>query len=99
MFYDMSNLEIDSLDDINRICYDFKYNSSKNAYLTLSMCIAVFRKMCSIYECSVFTDEDFQDWSDSVYNTISDSEYFNDEKIIVEEFAYELNYLINEDEI
>ncbi|MCM1507956.1 MAG: DUF87 domain-containing protein [Ruminococcus flavefaciens] len=78
---------------------DFKYNSSKNAYLTLSMCIAVFRKMCSIYECSVFTDEDFQDWSDSVYNIISDSEYFNDEKTIVEEFAYELNYLINEDEI
>lgn len=92
----MSDLETDSLYDINRICYDFdkvvvdfiktffekykssfeiidresadnfKYNSSKNAYLTLSMCIAVFRKMCIVYECDVFTEEDFQDWSDSV---------------------------------
>lgn len=129
LFYDMSYIESDSLDDINRICYDFdrivvdfvksffekyksdfeiididnaddfKYNSSKNAYLTLSMCIAVFRKMCIVYECSAFTEEDFQNWSNGVYNIISDSEYFNDESTIVEEFADELNYLINEDEI
>ncbi|MDE5583583.1 MAG: DUF87 domain-containing protein [Ruminococcus sp.] len=129
LFYDMSYIETDSLDEINRICYDFdkvvmdfvksffekyksdfeiididsaddfKYNSSKNAYLTLSMCIAVFRKMCSVYECSAFTEEDFQNWSNGVYNIISDSEYFNDESTIVEEFADELNYLINEDEI
>lgn len=102
LFYDMSDLETDSLDDINRICYDFdkvvvdfiktffekykssfeiidrenaddlKYKSSKKAYLTLSMCIAVFRKMCSIYECIVFTEEDFQDWSDEIYTVISD---------------------------
>lgn len=129
LFYDMSDLETDSLYDINRICYDFdkvvvdfiktffekykssfeiidresadnfKYNSSKNAYLTLSMCIAVFRKMCIVYECDVFTEEDFQDWSDSVYSIISDSEYFNDEDTIIEEFADELNYLISKDEI
>ncbi|MDE6835324.1 MAG: hypothetical protein K2J39_13930, partial [Ruminococcus sp.] len=100
LFYDMSYIESDSLDDINRICYDFdrvvvdfvkfffekyksdfeiididsaddfKYNSSKNAYLTLSMCIAVFRKMCSVYECSAFTEEDFQNWSNGVYNIL-----------------------------
>ncbi len=129
LFYDMSDLETDSLDDINRVCYDFdkvvvdfvktffekykndfeiidkenacdfRYKNSENAYLTLSMCIAVFRKMCSVYECSVFTEEDFQDWSDSVYSIISDSEDFNDEDTIIEEFADELNYRISEDEI
>ena len=129
LFYDMSDIETDSLDYVNKICYDFdkvvvdfvksffekykndfeiidresadnfKYNSSKNAYLTLSMCIAVFRKVCSIYECSVFTEEDFQDCNDSTYNIISDSEYFNDEDTIIEEFADELNYLISKDEI
>lgn len=129
LFYDMSNLETDGLDDINRICYDFdrvvvdfvksffekykndfeiidrdsaddfRYKSSENACLTLSMCIAIFRKMCSVYECSVFTDEDFQDWNDSAYNIISDSEYFNDEETVIDEFADELNYLINEDKI
>lgn len=129
LFYDMSDIETDNLDDINKICYDFdkvvvdfvksffekykndfeiidresagdfRYKNSENAYLTLSMCIAVFRKMCSVYECSVFTDEDFQDWNDSAYNIISDSEYFNDEETVIDEFADELNYLINEDEI
>lgn len=129
LFYDMSNLETDGLDDINRICYDFDrvvvdfvksffekyrndfeiidrvsaddfaYKSSENAYLTLSMCIAFFRKMCSVYECSVFTDEDFQDWSDNMYNIISDSEDFNDEETVIDEFSDKLNYLINKDEI
>lgn len=129
LFYDMSDIETDSLDYVNKICYDFdkvvvdfvksffekykndfeiidresagdfRYKNSENAYLTLSMCIAIFRKMCSIYECSIFTEEDFKDWNDSTYNIISDSEYFNDEETVIDEFADELNYLINEDEI
>lgn len=70
---------------------DFEYNTSKNAYLMLNMCISVFRKICAVYECDVFTEDDFQDWSDKVYNIVMDSEYFNDEQAMIDEFADKLN--------
>lgn len=77
----------------------FIYNSSYKAYMTLSVCISIFRKMCSTFECDELSDEDFQEWNDEVKKIILNSERFNNNDYMINEFAEELSLQVNQEKI